>query len=127
MHPNGDIMTKGFAAFDAGDMATIAEILAPDIVWHASGNHVLSGEFHGQDEVFGYFAKLIEVTDGTFEQQVHAVLADDDHVVVLARTHWTTPRPFTGQNIYVWHVRDGRAVECWQVESDQAGVAAALA
>jgi ketosteroid isomerase-like protein len=127
MHSNGEVIRQGFEAFDNGDMATIAEILAPDVVWHASGQHALSGEFRGQDEVFGYFGKLLQLTEGTFRQEIHALLADDDHVVVLANTNWDKPRPFAGQNIYIWHVVDGRATECWLVETDQAGVAAALA
>jgi len=55
------------------------------------------------------------------------VLADDDHVVVLTEGTQDKPRPFTGQAVSVWHVRDGKAVECWGIQADQAASAAALA
>ncbi|MEI6361306.1 MAG: nuclear transport factor 2 family protein [Actinomycetes bacterium] len=126
MHANAELIRKGFEAFNAGDMATIAELLAPDIAWHTSGENVLSGDFHGQDEVFAYFGKLLEVTEGTFYQRVHTILGDDEHVVVLTDSGWQKPKPFDGHDVFVWHMKDGRATECWAVQTDQAGANASL-
>ena len=126
MHPNGTLIREGFEAFAKGDMETIARLFDDDIVWHASGTSVLSGEFKGKAEVFGLFGKLREVTEGTFHQEIHALLADDDHVVVITSSSQDKPRPFAGESVFVWHVRDGKAVECWAVPRDQAAAAAAL-
>jgi uncharacterized protein len=93
---------------------------------HATGTSVLSGEFVGKAAVFGLFEKLAEVTEGTFHQEIHAILADDDHVVVLTDYGHDKPTPFSGQQVFIWHVRDGKAVECWDIPTDQAAAAAAL-
>jgi len=127
MHPNGELIRAGFEAFAKGDMETVGALFHDDIVWHAAGTSVISGNFRGKAEVFGLFAKLAELTQGTFHQEIHAVLADDDHVVVLTDNGQDKPRPFTGQQVFIWHVRDGKAVECWGIPADQAATAAAFA
>lgn len=127
MGTNADLVRRGYEAFAVGDMATIAEILAPDIAWHISGTHALSGTFIGQEEVFAYFVRLFEVSEGTFRVSIHDILDNDEHVVVLTTSAWDKPRPFAGPEAFVWHVRDGKATECWGIQYDQAGAAASLA
>jgi len=127
MHPNGELIRSGFEAFAKGDMDTVGTLFDDDLVWHSAGTSVLAGDFVGKAAVFGLFGKLLEVTEGTFRQEIHALLADDDHVVVLADFSEDKPRPFTSQQVFVWHLRDGKATECWAIPLDQAGAAAALA
>jgi uncharacterized protein len=126
MHPNGELIRRGFDAFAAGDMNTIDGLFADDISWHAPGTGVLSGDYHGKEQVFGLFGRLLELTEGSFQQEIHAILADDDHVVVLTTSRQDKPKPFTGNQVFVWHVRDGKVVECWAIQADQAGAAAAF-
>jgi hypothetical protein len=121
------LIREGFEAFAKGDMDTVSRLFDDDIKWHTSGTSVLSGDFKGKDAVFAFFGKLMELTEGTFHQEIHAILADDDHVVVLVDNGQQKPRPFTGQAVFVFHVRDGKAVECWDIPADQAAAAAALA
>lgn len=126
MHPNGELIREGYEAFAKGDMDTIAGLFDDDIQWHAAGTSVISGDFKGKAEVFGLFGRLLELTEGTFSQEIHAILADDDHVVVISDSHQDKPKPFSGQTVFIWHVRDGKAVECWAVPADQAAAAAAF-
>jgi ketosteroid isomerase-like protein len=127
MHPNGQLIQRGFDAFARGDMETIDGLFSDDITWHLSGTSVLSGEYHGKEQVFGLFGRLLELTEGTFHQEIHAILADDEHVVVIVSSGQDKPRPFAGNSVFVWHVRDGKAIECWDIQGDQAAAAAALA
>jgi ketosteroid isomerase-like protein len=126
MHPNAELIQAGFAAFASGDLETIDRLLADDIVWHSAGTSFLAGEFDGKEAVVRLFGRVLEVTGGTFRQDVHAILADDEHVVALVTVHWDEPVAFTGDEVFVWHVRDGQGVECWAVPVDQAGAHAAL-
>ena len=126
MHPNGELIREGFEAFAKGDMDTISRVFDDDIQWHSAGTSPLSGDYGGKEAVIGYFGKVMELTEGTFHQEIHAILADDDHVVVLTDYGQDKPKPFTGNQVFVWHVRDGKAVECWGIPADQAGAAAAL-
>ena len=40
-HPNEDLIRKGYQAFAAQDMATLNELFADDVVWHAQGRNQL--------------------------------------------------------------------------------------
>ncbi len=125
-HPNAEALRKGYAAFAAGDMETVAALFADDVAWHQSGNGPLAGDFVGKDAVFGEFARLVEVTAGTFGQQIHDLFADDEHAVALVEQWWEQPRPYRGKAVHVWHVKDGISTEAWLMDLDQAAADASL-
>ncbi|MEA2580219.1 MAG: uncharacterized protein QOE83_1111 [Actinomycetota bacterium] len=119
-HPNADLVRKGFEAFDSGDMATLDAIMADDIVWHASGTGIVSGDFVGKAAVFGNFALIPQETDA-FSQEIHAILGDDEHVMVLANATMTRRgNTATVAQMFVFHVKDGKAKEVWVTPFDQA-------
>jgi ketosteroid isomerase-like protein len=88
-HPNVDLMRRGYAAFGAGDMATVGELFADDIVWHSTGAGPLSGDYRGKEAVFGFFGKLMEMA--TLRQDIHDIVANDEHAVVLIKGHAERP------------------------------------
>ena len=117
---NGELIRSGYEAFSKGDMETIARILAPDIRWTISGRNVISGTYNGQDETFAFFGKLMELTDMTFSVAVHDLLASDDHVVVLAKESASrNGKSLESDDVHVWHIADGKAVEYWAISKDQ--------
>ncbi len=121
-HPNAELLRKGYAAFAEGDMAMVGDLFADDIVWHAPGNNPLSGDYKGKDQVFGQFAKLMELTGGTFRQEIHDIVANDEHAVVLVENGAQRPdgRSWQGRAVHVWHVTDGKCTEYWLFADDQA-------
>ncbi|MBK5305900.1 MAG: nuclear transport factor 2 family protein [Frankiaceae bacterium] len=66
MSVNIDNTKRAYAAFGEGDIATLTELIAPDCIWHVGGRSQLTGDYVGQEQILGYFAKLYELTDGTF-------------------------------------------------------------
>jgi uncharacterized protein len=83
-HPNVERARRGYEAFAKGDLATLTELLADDVVWHVQTTGPLDGDYHGRDQVFGFFGRLAEETGGTFRLDVNDILANDEHTVVLA-------------------------------------------
>jgi ketosteroid isomerase-like protein len=119
-HPNLENARAGYAAFSAGDMATINDLLADDIVWHSSGDNILTGDYEGKEAVLGYMATLMQETGGTFRNEVHDMLANDDHGVALVNvTAERKGRTLDTQIIHVFHMRDGKMTEFWSVGMDQ--------
>jgi ketosteroid isomerase-like protein len=117
---NGELIRSGYEAFSKGDMETIAKIFSPDIRWTISGRNIIAGTYNGQDETFAFFGKLMELTDATFTVGVHDVLASDDHVVVLAKESASrNGKSLENDDVHVWHLADGRAVEFWGIARDQ--------
>ena len=124
-HPNVEYARRGYAAFGIGDLATLSELIADDAVWHAQGVGPLSGDYRGRDQVFGFFGRLAEETGGTFRLDVHDILANDEHTVVLA----TLTASRNGKSIEVPVVNvshndgDGKITEFWTSTTDpQAGL-----
>ncbi len=119
-HPNIELLRKGYQAYSSGDMETISELFADDIEWHIAGRSQLAGDYHGKDEVFGFFGKITELSSGTSRLEVHDVLANDEHGVVLVRGSASREgRDFTGNDVHTFHIRDGKVAEFWDSPLDQ--------
>jgi ketosteroid isomerase-like protein len=119
-HPNEEIVRRGYEAFLSGDMAAMDELLADDIVWHAPGHNQMAGDFRGKEAVMAQFAKVFELTGGNFQLEMHDVLANDEHVVVLARaTGKIGDRTLDDRGVQLFHVKDGKATEQWLYPGDQ--------
>jgi ketosteroid isomerase-like protein len=120
-HPNATLFRKGYAAFGSGDMATVASLLADDVVWHAPGHNALAGDYTGIPAVLGLFGRTFELTGGTFRTEVHDIVANDVHGVALVTISGSRDgKTITASNAHVVHFHDGKLTESWQTSSDQA-------
>ncbi len=118
---NTKLIQRGFDAFAQGDMATMTELLAPDIVWHSPGNNILSGDYNGLEEVLGLFGRVAQETGGQLTNDVHAILADDDHGVALVNSTATrNDKTVSTHQVFVYHLAGGKATEVWLFNDDQA-------
>jgi uncharacterized protein len=118
-HPNEDLIRRGFDAFSEGDMDTLRELFDPDIAYHVPGRSPLAGVYHGQDEVLGLFARIFELSGGTYRVDLHDAVANDDHAVALftasGQRQGTT---LEDRTVLVCHVRDNRFAEIWVLSED---------
>ena len=69
-----------------GTSPTLNELFAEDLLWHVGGRNQLTKDYRGRDEVYGFFGRLLELTEGSFHLDLHAVFADDEHGVALVAT-----------------------------------------
>jgi uncharacterized protein len=83
-HPNVARLMDAYAAFAKGDFAALSDLFAGDVLFRATGRNRVRGDYRGRDAVYGLFGKFMEITEGTFHIDVHAVLADDERGVALA-------------------------------------------
>ncbi len=120
-HPNADIARRGYKAFGEGDMETLTETIAEDAVWHVGGNNALSGDYTGHQAIFGLFAKIGEMSEGTMSIELHDVLANDDHTVVLNTVTAGGSRGSLSVNSAdTLHISNGQLTEFWSFGSDEA-------
>jgi ketosteroid isomerase-like protein len=118
-HPNVSLVKKGYEAFAKGDMATLTDVLGQDMVWHIAGNNPLAGEYQGRDAVFKMFAQLVELSGGTFRNEPHDILANDEHAVALTReTASREGKQLDALSVQVYHIRVGKVIEAWSFEHD---------
>jgi uncharacterized protein len=118
-HPNVARIRDGYAAFAKGDFAALTDLFAEDLLWHDAGRNQTSGEYRGRKAVYGFFAKLMEVTEGSFRADLHAVLADDEHgVALVVLTASRGGRSVEVNEAHVFHLRDGKVTEFWNASTD---------
>ncbi len=119
-HPNAALLRNGYEAFNKGDMATLREMFSEDMVWHVPGNNLLTGEHRGRDAVFAFFARIAELSGGTYRAELHDVLANDEHAVGLARaTGNRQGKQLDTRDVAIYHVRNERITEAWTFTEDQ--------
>lgn len=70
------LVRRGYEAFNAGDIDTLVSLFAHDVVQHVPGDGPLAGTYKGPEAVLGYYAKLNELTDGTFRADLIEVHGD---------------------------------------------------
>lgn len=127
-HPNAELGRRFLKALDEQDFGTVETLVADDVVAHFPGTNKVSGTYKGRDQLFSVFAKGDELTEGTFERDLHDVTASDDHVVILVtiRAQRDTKR-ITWNGANVWHVEDGKLTEVWLLSDNQAATDQAFA
>ena len=117
LHPNAQNVLKGFQAFAEGDMATMKELFNDDSVWHVGGRSRWSGDYQGVDSILRFFGEIS--TEASISQDLHAILADDEHVVVLVNSTATRDdKSLESQLVFIFHVSDGIASEVWGTSLD---------
>ena len=119
-HANVAVIRKGYEAFANGDMAALTNLFAEQVVWHLPGDNQISGEHRGRNAVFAVFAKVGQISGGTFNIELHDVLANDHHAVVLQRvTGNRAGKHLDALNADVYHLKDGKIVEWWSFTNDR--------
>lgn len=119
-HPNVDVLRRGYAAFDAGDVDGFMAVLADDIVWTIPGRNKLSGVYKGKGEVGTFLGKVMELTGGDTKIELHDVLASDDHGVAVVRISSTVGGKSFAQNyVHLSHITDGKMTAFWELPEDQ--------
>lgn len=122
-HSNEELMRRGYEAFADGDMETLDEIMSDDVTWHNPGRNPFAGDYEGKQEVFGFFGRLSQEVD-SFSNEIHDVLANDDHVVALVRQSLTKDgETFEDVAVHVAHIEDGQLRSMWTHPYDQFGSA----
>jgi ketosteroid isomerase-like protein len=122
-HPNEDIFRKGYEAFQKGDMEALGTLFTDDTVWHSPGKNIIAGDYKGKEQVFGLFAKLAQETEGSFQIELHDLLANDEHGVALFTTRANRgDKHLESNGVHVAHFQGGKLAESWLHSVDQNAV-----
>ncbi|HTT89044.1 MAG TPA: nuclear transport factor 2 family protein [Acidimicrobiales bacterium] len=122
-HPNEELMRRGYEAFMTGDLETVMGIFDENIEWHVPGGQSpLAGEYKGREQVRGFLLRIFELSEGTFSVEVHDVLANDDHAVVMLRaTARRAGKSLDSNQCHVWHIKGSQATEFWGLDTNPFG------
>src|SRR5690348_5216043 len=118
-HANVALLRQGYSAFSNGDLETLDRLIDEDAVWHVSGRSQLAGDYKGKSQVFEFFGRLRELSEDTNRITVQDLLANDRHGIALVHTTASRgDKSYSGDEVHVSVLRDGKVVEFWGYAAD---------
>lgn len=116
-----EVVRRGYAAFSAGDMATLNELFTEDAVWYVPGTGPLSGAKEGREVILSFFGELMSRSEGTLKVTLDDVVGGDHHSVALSRNQAIRGGQTLQQEaVVVFQLRDARVSEARQYFDDTA-------
>ncbi|AZO61075.1 MAG: hypothetical protein EOQ55_21695 [Mesorhizobium sp.] len=83
---NSELIRRGYAAFNSGDMDTLAQIIDEKCTWHSPGRNPIAGDYKGREATFAQFGRYGGQTLGTFRANLlHVMESEDGRVVGVHR------------------------------------------
>ena len=84
-HPLEATIRAAYSAFGRGDVDGYLQPCEQDFSFNIPGHGAIAGSWRGKEGLYELARIAMEVTGGTFREEVGDVLANDHHAVVLAR------------------------------------------
>ena len=123
-HPGVTRARQYMEAFHAWRVDAMRDFYSDDVVWHVAGNHRLSGDYRGKNELFEYFRTVRDLTGGSLILEPESILASDRHTAMFTRVRGS--RAGRALDVLLAQVMtvgpDGRWTEYWAVADDQEAV-----
>ena len=115
-HPNATRIRELFEAFRARDIDAVRGAISESAVWHFPGQTgKLAGAHEGHSGIFGFLARVSDLSEGTFQLELEQVLANDAYAVAFfrGRAHRQN-RELNNPTCLKIRLQDGRATEIWE-------------
>ena|SRR5579864_5337018 len=112
---------EAYAAFGRGDVDGYLKPCTEDFSFNIPGHGSIAGSWQGKQGLYELARTAMEVTRGSFREDVEDVLANGHHAVVLARHQFTrdgVARDY--RTAHVYEVRDGKLAKCWEQPQNSA-------
>jgi len=109
---NAELVRRGYQAFNAGDMKTLAELFDEKATWHAPGRNPMAGDFKGRDAILAHFGRLGQESGGTMKAEPRHLIADEEGRVVCLEhaTAQRGDRRLALDMCLVFEIRNGRVI-----------------
>jgi ketosteroid isomerase-like protein len=110
---NVDVVQGAWDAFGRGDIDAVLEAIAPSAETRLPESLPWGGTYAGPDGFRDFLAKLGDSWDQFSATPQKVLGADDNHVIVLAKTKGRTKAGATieGKTIWIYQLRDGKIAD----------------
>ncbi|MEF2978855.1 nuclear transport factor 2 family protein [Subtercola sp. YIM 133946] len=119
VHPNVAFVVEAHERLESGDLASINEMFAADIVWHEFGSSPLAGSYRGRDAVMAFWKVYFTAAGVGFTQTIDSIMANDEFVSSIVQLHGSKGQIVFAQSaIDVMRMQNGRIAEFWRYYAD---------
>jgi ketosteroid isomerase-like protein len=120
-HPLETTIREAYTAFGRGDVDGFLRACTEDFTFHIPGGGGVSGVYAGKAGIYELARKAMDLTGGTFNEEVEDVLANNQHAVVLARHRFTREGASKEyRTAHVYEISDGMLARCYEQPRDLA-------
>ncbi|SDD09018.1 nuclear transport factor 2 family protein [Actinokineospora iranica] len=121
---NASLVRRLYAAIEADESATVASLVAPDVLLRVPGNHPAAGDYVGTAGLAEFLAASAAIAPGGAHTEVIDILGGDNHAAVYAITRAERPGrpPLANPTLHLLEIRHGRVLRVWFHNRDQASV-----
>lgn len=121
---NLEVLQKYWDATTTGDIEALRTLIADDAVFHYPGQHYISGDYRGPDEVANLYKTVTGLGKGMFEGRLHDVAVSQQSIYTLPilsyRLKIFAGRTLPGRACGLLRISNGKIREYWLFEWDQA-------
>lgn len=118
-HPLEATIREAYAAFGRGDVDGYLQPCTEDFSFNIPGRGAIAGLWRGKEGLYELARVAMQVTGGSFREEVEDVLANDHHAVVLARHRFMRDgQSKEYRTAHVYDIDHGRLAQCWEQPQD---------
>lgn len=118
-HTNAALLEGLYTKFSQGNWEGVLALCPDQITFQIAGQSKLAGKYTKSNFISGLATKLRELSEGTFQIDVHDILASDRHATVLATTQVTRNGKKTElRTVHVWRFENGSPVAWYEYPRD---------
>jgi ketosteroid isomerase-like protein len=118
-HPNALILEKIYRDFTSGNYIEMLDACADEFTFQLAGKSPLAGKYNRTNFLTGFVQKLKDISGGTYEMQIHDVMASDQHGIVLSTVKVTVGgTTHELRTVHVWRMPNGKPVAAYEYPRD---------
>jgi ketosteroid isomerase-like protein len=118
-HSNALLLEKIYSEFSKCNWPAVLAACPDQITFQVPGKSKLAGKFTKVNFAQEYGVKLQELSGGTFQLEVHDILASDRHATVLVTGRVTrNGKTVELRAVHVWRIENGTPVAWYEYPRD---------
>lgn len=118
-HPNAQHLARLYENFQAGKIADVLAMVADQCTFQLAGRSKLAGKYDKATFASKFLTTMGELSGGSFQMEVHDILASDRHGLVLATDKLMRGgKPVEYRTVHVWRFENGKPVAWYEYPRD---------
>jgi ketosteroid isomerase-like protein len=118
-HPHVTVLEKLYSNFSQGNFQEALDLCTDSVTFQVAGKSKLAGKYTKSDWVRGFWSQLKELSGGTFQFDIHDILASDLHATVLGTAKLVRDGKTTElRTVHVWRFENGKPLAGYEYPRD---------